>query len=263
LQVLAAGNQADIFNQVLEHLSPHKYGWAPDWGIFTFTNAVLNIILASALVIIVFSIAARRRALVPKGVQNLVEVAMDWVKDNLVYSVMSPDDGRTWGPFIATIFFFILFMNAIGLIPLIGFTPTSNIYLTAALAFMVYLLAVVLGMVKHGPLKFWKKTLVPDGVPAWLLPLMVLLIEPISQIARPFSLAVRLFANMLADHLLLLIFAGFIFISGGVLTFIVLPFSVAFMVVFTAFALFVAFIQAVVFAYLSAIYINDALHPGH
>jgi F-type H+-transporting ATPase subunit a len=157
-------------------------------------------------------------------------------------------------------------MNAIGLIPYIGFTPTSNIYVTAALALSVYLLAISLGMVRNGVLTFWKKTLIPPGIPKVMIPLMVL-IEIVSQIARPFSLAVRLFANMLADHVILLIFVGFIFlVGGGAFTLghlAVVPLAMALEVVFTAFAMFVAFIQAIIFAFLTTIYLNDALHPGH
>lgn len=260
-------SQSDIFLELLSHLEPHRYSWAPEWHIgsidLSITNAVVNIWLAAFLVMGLFWAAASKRQIVPRGLQNLIESGMDWVKDNIVYSVMSPKDGRTWGPLISTIFFFILFMNVVGLIPIIGFTPTSNIYLTVTLAVFVYALAVTVGMARHGPLAFWRKTLVPEGVPKWLLPLMVLIVEPISQLARPFSLAVRLFANMLADHLLLLIFAGFIFIASGFMLAIVLPISVVFLILFTAFAIGVAFIQAVVFAYLSAIYINDSLHPGH
>jgi F-type H+-transporting ATPase subunit a len=109
---------------------------------------------------------------------------------------------------------------------------------------------------------------VPDGLPGKgvgkaAVVFFFVIIEIISQIARPFSLAVRLFANELADHVILLIFAGFIFLAGGVLLVAIVPLSVALEVVFTMFALFVAFIQAVIFAFLSTIYINDALHPGH
>lgn len=265
--VLAAKDQSEIFSEVLEHLSPHKYTWAPTWKIgsidLSLTNAVLNIFLAGGLVVLLFWIASSKPSIVPGRIQSLAEIGMDYVKREIVYRVMSPADGQVWGPFIASIFFFILFMNAIGLIPIIGFTPTSNIYLTAALSIMVYLIAVIIGVTRHGFFTYWRKTLVPTGVPKALAVLMAILIEPISQIARPFSLAVRLFANMLADHLLLLVFAGFIFISGGFIVALVLPISVAGLIAFTGFALLIAGIQALVFAFLTALYINDALHPGH
>lgn len=269
--VLAQAEEAPSpFLVLLEHLVPHQYGWAPTWKIgpfdFSITNAVLNMWLAAGAVILLFWIAASKPKIVPKGVQNFVEFANDWVKDNIVYQVMGPKDGRVWFPFVATIFFFILFMNTIGLIPYIGFTPTSNIYVTAALALSVYLLAISLGMVRNGVLTFWKKTLIPPGIPKVMIPLMVV-IEIVSQIARPFSLAVRLFANMLADHVILLIFVGFIFlVGGGAFTLghlAVVPLAMALEVVFTAFAMFVAFIQAIIFAFLTTIYLNDALHPGH
>lgn len=255
------------FTELTGHLSPHHYGWAPHWEIagidLSPTNAVVNIWIASFLCVAIFWMAAKKRALVPQGVQNVVEVLVDFVKVNIVYSVMNTKDGRNWFPFIGTVFFFIFFLNTVGLVPWIGFTATANIFVTATMALIVYLLAVAIGMAKNGPLKFWVKTLVPPDVPKVMLPLMVP-IEIISQIARPLSLAVRLFANMLADHLMLLVFAGFIFLAAGsAAIYGILPVSVLFMIIFTGFALFVAFIQAVIFAFLTTIYINDALHPGH
>jgi F-type H+-transporting ATPase subunit a len=255
------------FTELTGHLSPHHYGWAPHWEIggmdLSPTNAVVNIWLAALLCLVLFWIAAKRRALVPQGIQNLIEVAIDFVKVNIVYSVMNTKDGRKWFPFIATVFFFILFMNLIGLVPYIGFTPTANIFVTGALAILVYVLAVFIGMSKNGPIKYWAKTLIPSGIP-FLMKIIMFPIEIISQLARPLSLAVRLFANMLADHMMLLVFAGFIFLAAGTaVLYGILPISLIFMIIFTGFALFVAFIQAVIFAFLTTIYINDALHPGH
>ncbi len=266
---LQAAEEESPFVQLIEHLSPHHYGWAPEWLVgpfdFSITNAVMNIWLASFLCIAFFWVAANKASIVPRGVHNVVELATNFVKDNIVYSVMSVKDGLVWYPFIGTVFFFILFMNLVGLIPYIGFTPTSNVWVTAALAVGVYLLAIAIGMAKNGPLTFLKKTLVPD-VPKAMLPLMIP-IEIISQLARPFSLAVRLFANMLADHVILLIFVGFIFLAGGgsfALAHLgIIPVAMFFELIFTGFALFVAFIQAVIFAFLTTIYINEALHPGH
>lgn len=255
------------FTELTGHLTPHHYGWAPHWEIggidLSPTNAVVNIWLASFLCLAIFWMAAKKRSLVPNGVQNVIEVMVDFVKVNIVYSVMNNKDGKKWFPFIATVFFFIFFLNSVGLIPYIGFTATANIFVTATLAILVYVLAITIGMAKNGVLKFWLKTLVPPGLPKVMVPLMFL-IEIISQLARPLSLAVRLFANMLADHLMLLVFAGFIFLAAGTaVIYGILPISLLFMVIFTGFALFVAFIQAVIFAFLTTIYINDALHPGH
>lgn len=269
LAAALAQDAAEESNPIIEligHLTPHRYSWSPEIQIFgldfSITNAVLNIALASALLLAFFWAAASSPSVVPRGIQTFIEAARSWVRENLVFQTMAPGDAQVWGPFIETIFFFILFLNAVGLIPGIGFTPTSNIFVTAALAMTVYLLAVTIGMAKNGPLTFWKKTLIPEGIPKPLMPLMFV-IEMVSQLARPFSLAVRLFANMLADHVILLIFVGFIFLASGILLVIVLPVALALEIVFTGFALFVAFIQAVIFAFLSAFYINDALHPGH
>jgi F-type H+-transporting ATPase subunit a len=262
--------ETNPFQELLSHLIPHHYGWAPDWTIggfnFSITNAVLNMWIAVGIVIAIFWIAASKPKLVPRGVQNFVEVAHDFVKDQIVYSVMSPKDARTWFPFIGTIFFFVVTMNLVGLIPYIGFTPTGNIFVTGALALSVWLLAIGIGMAKNGPFTFWKKTLLPEGIPKPLIPLMIP-IEIVSQIARPMSLAVRLFANMFADHTILLVFLGFIFLIGGgsfaIGHLAIVPVALVLEIVFMGFAIFIAFIQAVIFAFLSAIYINEALHPGH
>jgi F-type H+-transporting ATPase subunit a len=269
---LAAKDPGAIFDVLLEHLVPHRYAWTPTWKIgpidLSPTNAVINIWAAALLTILLFWVAASKRRIVPRGAQNLVEASLSFVKENIVDSVMKPSDASTWFPFIAAIFFFILFMNVLELVPYVGFTPTSNIYTTVALALAVYLLAVAIGMARHGPIRFWGRTLIPAGLPGkgitkGFVVGFFLIIEIISQLARPFSLAVRLFANMLADHVILLIFIGFLFIASGFLVVIMLPVSLGLEVVFTFFVLFVDFIQAVIFAFLSTIYINDALHPGH
>jgi len=268
VRILAA-EEPSPFLKLIEHLSPHHYSWTPKWVIggvdLSPGNAVVNIWLASILCIGVFWMAASKPKLVPKGLQNAIEVGIDFVKQNIVYSVMNTSDGQAWFPFIGTVFFFILFMNLVGIIPFIGFTPTSNVFVTAALAVGIYLMAIAIGMARHGVFKFWKMALVPPDIPKPLLVLMVP-IELISQLARPFSLAVRLFANMLADHVILLIFVGFIFLVGTSFVFghvLVVPIAMVLEVGFTGFALFVAFIQAVIFAFLTTIYINDSLHPGH
>jgi F-type H+-transporting ATPase subunit a len=263
---------AQIFNTLLEHLVPHRYSWTPTWKIgpidLSPTNAVINIWAAAILVIVIFVVATSKPRLVPKGLQNMIEVALNFVREQIVDAVMKPADAKAWFPFIAAIFFFIFMMNVLELVPYAGFTPTSNIFATAALAILVYLLAVAVGMARHGPARFWARTLVPPGLPGKGIMKGVtvgffILIETISQLARPFSLAVRLFANMLADHVILLIFIGFMFLASGVLLVVMVPVSLALEVVFTFFVLFVDFIQAVIFAFLSTIYLNDALHPGH
>jgi F-type H+-transporting ATPase subunit a len=164
-------------------------------------------------------------------------------------------------PFVFTIFMFVLTLNFIGLIPY-TFTVTSHIIVTAALAITVFLTVLGYGLYRHG-LHFFN-LFVPKGVPVYILPLIVF-IEILSFVSRPISHSVRLFANMLAGHITLKVFAGFIVslssfgavgIAGALL-----PLAMA--VGLTALEFLIAFLQAYVFAMLTCIYINDAIHPGH
>jgi F-type H+-transporting ATPase subunit a len=157
---------------------------------------------------------------------------------------------------------FVLLLNMLGLLPL-GFTVTSHIIITAVLALMVFFTVLIYGLMRHG-LHFFN-LFVPKGVPIYILP-MIVFIEVLSFISRPISHSVRLFANMLAGHIALKVFAGFIILLGGGLGAIgwiggVLPFAM--IVALTALELLVAFLQAYVFAILTCIYLNDAIHPGH
>ncbi len=171
-------------------------------------------------------------------------------------------EGMRFFPYVFTIFTFVLILNMLGLIPL-GFTVTSHVIITASLALMVFFTVLIYGLIRHG-LHFFN-LFVPKGVPIYILP-MIVAIEILSFISRPISHSVRLFANMLAGHIALKVFAGFIILLGGALGAIgwiggVLPFAM--IVALTALELLVAFLQAYVFAILTCIYLNDAIHPGH
>jgi F-type H+-transporting ATPase subunit a len=158
-------------------------------------------------------------------------------------------------PFIFTLFMFVLFANMLGMIPY-TFTVTSHIIVTFALAIVVFIGVTIIGFIKHGA--GYLKLFVPSGVPVFLLPLLVV-IEVISYLTRPVSLSVRLFANMMAGHTMLKVFGSFVVglgIIGGWA-------PLAFMVAFTGLEVLVAFLQAYVFAILSCIYLNDALHMHH
>ena len=156
---------------------------------------------------------------------------------------------------------FILVSNFIGLIPH-AFTVTSHIVITAALSLLVFLTVIVYGIYSHG--WRWFRLFVPSGVPSYILPLVVF-IEILSFLSRPISLSVRLFANMLAGHITLKVFAGFITMLGslGMLGWVGAIFPLALTVALTALEFLVAFLQAYVFAILTCIYVNDAIHPGH
>jgi F-type H+-transporting ATPase subunit a len=164
-------------------------------------------------------------------------------------------------PLVFSLFMFVLFCNVLGLIP--GFfTVTSHIIVTFALAALVITTVILYGFYKNGA--HFLKLFVPSGVPAVLLPLLVA-IEIISFVSRPISLSVRLFANMLAGHIALKIFAGFIVMlaSAGVATAILSPLPLLLVIALVALEVLVAVLQAYVFATLTCIYLNDALHPGH
>jgi len=194
--------------------------------------------------------AGASRRMVPTRLQSLAEVLVEFIR-GIILDTMGKD-GMKFFPFIATLFVFILFCNLLGLIP--GtYTVTSQIVVTAAFALFVYAMSIVLGFILHG-VKFLG-ILVPPGTPGWLLPLMMP-IELVSQLARPLSLAVRLFANMTAGHTILAVLFG-LTIGGGLLIGW-LPF--AFTIAMYALEVGIAFIQAYIFTVLTCVYLGDAFH---
>lgn len=194
--------------------------------------------------------AGAAKSLVPSKLQSLAELLVDFIR-GIIQDTMGPS-GMRYFPFISTLFLFILFSNLLGLIPG-SFTVTSQIVVTGVFAIAVYGLSLVIGFQLHGA-KFLG-ILVPPGTPGWLLPLMIP-IELISQLARPISLAVRLFANMTAGHVILGVLFG-LTIGGGLLIGW-LPFS--FTIVLYGLEVGIAFIQAYIFTILTCVYIGDAIH---
>ncbi len=195
--------------------------------------------------------AGAAKSLVPSKLQSLAELLVDFIR-GIIQDTMGPS-GMRYFPFISTLFLFILFSNLLGLIPG-SFTVTSQIVVTGVFAIAVYGLSLVIGFQLHGA-KFLG-ILVPPGTPGWLLPLMIP-IELISQLARPISLAVRLFANMTAGHVILGVLFG-LTISGGLL-FGWIPFS--FTIALYGLEVGIAFIQAYIFTILTCVYMGDAIHP--
>jgi F-type H+-transporting ATPase subunit a len=224
-----------------------------------FTNSALF------MLIIVFGVSALMigasapRAVVPGRLQSIAELSYEFVANTVRSSAGT--EGMKFFPFVFTLFMFVLFANLIGLIPY-SFTVTSQIIITAALALTVFLIVVVYGFWRNG--LHFLNLFVPKGVPKVILPAIVL-IEVLSFLSRPVSHSVRLFANMLAGHITLQVFAGFVIMlaGAGILGWFgaVLPFAMV--VALTALELLVAFLQAYVFAILTCIYLNDAIHPGH
>ena len=220
----------------------------------SITKAVLVMWVVVALVALLMVKAGSAGKLVPGKLQSMAEMLVDFIR-GIILDTMG-EGGMKFFPLIATLFLFILFCNLIGLIPG-SYTVTSQIVVTAVFATAVYGLSLIMGFVLHG-VKFLG-ILVPPGTPGWLLPLMVP-IELISQLARPISLAVRLFANMTAGHVILGVLFG-LAISGGLLIGW-LPF--AFTIAMNGLEVGIAFIQAYIFTVLTCVYMGDAFHlHGH
>lgn len=215
----------------------------------SFTNSSLVMALALALVALFMIMGMRRRALVPGRWQSMVELSYEFIVGLLRDTVGS--EGRKYFPIVFTVFMFVLFGNLLGMMPY-SFTFTSHIIVTFVMALVVFLGVTVLGFVKHGAHFF--SFFVPPGV-HWIMWFLLIPIEIISYLSRPISLSVRLFANMLAGHTLLKVFAGFVPALGALG---VLP--LAFVTALTGLEIVIAFLQAYVFTILTCLYINDALH---
>jgi F-type H+-transporting ATPase subunit a len=223
------------------------------------TNSALFMLITLGAITLLMIGATGSRALVPGRMQSIAELSYEFIANTLRSSAGS--EGMKFFPLVFTLFMFILAANLIGLIPY-TFTVTSHIIITASLALLVFATVLVYGFAKHG-LHFFK-LFVPSGVPIYILPL-VTFIEVLSFLSRPISHSVRLFANMLAGHITLKVFAGFVVMLGslGFLGWLGAILPLALTVALTALELLVAFLQAYVFAILTCIYLNDAIHPGH
>ncbi|WCL55514.1 F0F1 ATP synthase subunit A [Gimibacter soli] len=225
----------------------------------SFTNS--SAWMVAVVVAITFFLVGgmRKAALVPGRWQAMVEVFYDFVAGMVKENVGR--EGKAYFPFIFTLFMFILGCNLAGMLPY-SFTVTSHIIVNFGLAIVVFLGVTLIGFIKHGA--GFLRLFAPSGVPVWLLPLLVV-IEVISYCTRPISLSVRLFANMLAGHIMMKVFAGFIISMSavGLAGYLgaVVPFTVN--VLLTGLEILVACLQAYVFTILTCIYLNDAMHPSH
>lgn len=226
----------------------------------SITNSSLFMIVAVGAIVGFLVWAMAPRALVPGRLQSVAELTYEYVA-NMVRENLG-EEGMKFFPWVFSLFVFILTLNLLGMVPY-SFTVTSHIIVTFALAAMVWLTVTIVGFARHGV--GFLKLFVPSGVPWWLMPVIVP-IEMISYFIRPISHSVRLFANMMAGHTMLKVFAGFIvsFIGGlGALGWGASVAPLAFMVAFTGLEIVVAFLQALIFTVLTCIYLNDALHMHH
>src|SRR6266704_1367759 len=224
-----------------------------------FTNSSAYMFVSVALISLLMIGGVAGRQLVPGRFQSMAELSYEFVANTIRSSAGS--EGMKFFPLVFSLFMFVMVSNMIGIIPY-TFTVSSHIIVTVSLALLVFFTVLVYGFYKNG-LKFFK-LFVPSGVPIYILPLVVF-IEVISFFLRPVSHSVRLFANMLAGHIALKVFASFVGMLGalgivGVLG-AVLPLGLT--IALTALELLVAFLQAYGFTILTCIYLNDAIHPGH
>lgn len=225
----------------------------------SYTNSALWMTIAVAVSTLFLTLAMNRKAMVPGRAQAFAEIMYEFVA-NMIRDNIGPK-GMHYFPLIFTLFMVVLLGNVLGLFPY-SFTYTSHIIVTAALAFIIFLAVMIIGFGKHG--LHFLELFVPPGMPLWLTPLIVP-IEVLSFFIRPVTLSVRLFANMIAGHIMLKVFAGFsagmVAMGVGGVAFGVLP--MLFNTVLIGFELLIAFLQAYVFAVLSCIYLKDTVEIGH
>jgi F-type H+-transporting ATPase subunit a len=216
----------------------------------SFSNSAAFMAMAVVLTVMVMVWGMRRQSMVPGRLQSVAEILFEFVSGMLKENV--GEEGRRYLPFVFSLFMFVLLGNLLGMIPY-GFTYTSHIVVTFGLAVIVFVAVTVIGLMRHGFHFF--SLFVPAGAPWWLLPILVP-IEIISYLSRPISLSVRLFANMLAGHTMMKVFAGFVIALGFLGGWLPLALIVA----LTGFEIGVAILQAYVFSLLTCIYLKDAVH---
>ena len=248
----------------LEHIASKDLfhiGW------FRFTNHMFMISVATMLLMISLPLILRKRQLIPSGFVNLIEAVCVFIRDEIARPFLK-DETDKYVPCLWTLFFFILSLNLLGLVPIdrilsitgnhnLGGTATANIWVTGALATFSFLLFHISGMIQNGFFKYWKNF--TPKVPLPMMPFMFFM-ELVSTFVRLFSLALRLFANMLAGHILLGTVLGFILIFKN--SFVATA-SVSFIVLMSLLELFVAFLQAYIFVFLTTIFIGFAIHQDH
>ena len=227
------------------------------------TKPILLAILTVIIILTFFYVAFRKPKIVPRGAQNLGELGVLFVRDQILRQQLGKK-GDGFLPFIVAIFFFVWTMNIFGVIPLIEFPATSKFAFPVALAFIVWVTYITIGIKSKGPIGYFKRMAVPEGAPWWILPLLSP-VELFSNIlVRPFTLSIRLFANMLSGHLLLLVFglaSWYLFSLSIGLLFAATSFLLT--IILTGLEVLIQALQAFIFATLTAFYIADAMETAH
>ena len=220
------------------------------------TKHTIFLWVAAGLLVVVMTLTARKRSIVPKGFYSMMEVFVQFVREELAVKNIGKEHADHYVPYLCSIFFFILAANLLGLIPYTA-TATGNIAVTVALALTSLVMTLVAGMRAQGVVGYWLH-LVPGGVPWWLYPIMFP-IELLGLFSRPFALTVRLFANMVAGHVVIYFLLGLIFLLGAAGPYVA-PVSVGFATGIYLLEIFVAFLQAYIFTMLTALFIGLASH---
>jgi F-type H+-transporting ATPase subunit a len=225
----------------------------------SITKHVVMMWLVCVILLVAFTVAARRRSeAVPRGLRNMLEVIMVYIRNEVARKSI-PEGADRFVGYLMTTFFFILTCNLLGLIPGAA-TATGNISVTAALALIAFFMIQLGGIREYGLIQHFKN-LVPHGLPLWLIPIMFAL-ELLSTFIKPFALCIRLFANMMAGHVVILAFISLIFILSD-FWYAVAPLSVAFALFVYVLEILVAFLQAYIFTMLTAQFIGMSVHPAH
>jgi F-type H+-transporting ATPase subunit a len=241
----------------------HVINWPNFWGgnsAFAVNKVVLLMWLA-VIIVLALLFAGGRRALVPTGAQNIAEMAVEFVQDGIIMQTMGPE-GLWYTPYLLTLFLFIFVLNVYEIIPVIQMPVSARMALPMFMALVTWVIYMAVGLKHQGPIGYFKNMMFPPGVP-WPIYFILAPVEFISNVfVRPFALAVRLFANLLAGHLILVSFA----ILATALFKATIVGAIApgaLLIALTGFELLVAFLQAYIFTILAAVFIGGALHPEH
>lgn len=245
---LLDSNELELFFMKFHLPEIHLFGLD-----LSITKHVFFMWVAAALLILGFGLAFRKRKMVNTGFANFLEMLVVFVRDDIVRNSMGKKEGDKVMPWMLTVFFFILLMNLMGMVPW-GSTATGNVSVTAGLAILSFILIQVKGMIAQGPVKYYTG-LVPKGIPAFVIPIMIP-VEIIGLFTKPFALCIRLFANMIAGHAVILSLLGLIFIAKVFL----IPLPIFGAVVISMLEIFVAFIQAFIFTLLTSLFVSLAQH---
>lgn len=252
------------FVNLFMHVLPHKLEGVELFGLPVYNLQIFQI-LSVVLVLVLFAGVARNSRQETGGkLARILAGFVGWIRDEMVFPYLGHKDGTRLLPYFLSVFFFILFMNLLGLVPY-GATATASIFVTAGMASLTLLAMLGLGMFTQGPIKFWAN-LVPHGIPAPLLLIMVP-VELVGLLVKPFALTIRLFANMTGGHLVVLSFMGLIYYFGQTFGAAVgwgvsLP-SVGLAVFIMIIEGFVALLQAYIFTLLTIIFVSMSMHPDH